>query len=452
MATTPPGDGFWDERRARRIVPLAFITYSLAYLDKSNYSIGAAGGMVHDLRLSSGLNALIAASFFLGYFLFQIPGTVYAERHSVRRLIAYSTVAWGVLAMAQGLVSSPWALITIRFLLGVVEGGVLPSLVLLLGRWFSRAERGRANAFLILGNPVTVMWLSAVSGALIAATNWRVMFVVEGLPAIGWGIACLKLIKDWPAEAAWLDEAERTALQARLATEAGQTEPEPAPARFAGHLRALRSPVVVALSAQYLLWSVGMYGFIFWLPSIIKQASGEGIGATGLLSAVPYAFAVAAMAFNSRRSDRRGNRVAAVWPWLTAGAAALLGSYLAGGDFPLAYALLIVAGAAMYAPYGPYFAHLTEVAPREVRGTAVAVVNSFGAVGSFAGTYVVGWLRGTSAGDAAAFGFMAVATLASALLMFTVRGGAPAGRRAAAGYGEPAPALRTAGAAEQKES
>ena len=93
MATTPPGDGFWDGRRARRIVPLAFITYSLAYLDKSNYSIGAAGGMVHDLRLSSGLNALIAASFFLGYFLFQIPGTVYAERHSVRRLQAHFTHA-----------------------------------------------------------------------------------------------------------------------------------------------------------------------------------------------------------------------------------------------------------------------------------------------------------------------------------------------------------------------
>ena len=136
---------------------------------------------------------------------------------------------------------------------------------------------------------------------------------------------------------------------------------------------------------------------------------------------MPYAFAVVAMLVNSRFSDRTGLRRAAVWPWLGAGALALFGSYLAGSNFPVALTLLTVAGLCMYAPYGPYFAFVSEQAPAGFAGAAVAAVNSFGALGSFAGTYLVGWVRGTSLGDAGAFGFMAMCTLLSAGLMFGVR-------------------------------
>lgn len=76
------GSGFWSSTRTKRMIPIAFVTYSLAYLDRSNYSIGSAGGMADDLNMSSGMDALVAASFFLGYFFFQIPGTIYAERRS----------------------------------------------------------------------------------------------------------------------------------------------------------------------------------------------------------------------------------------------------------------------------------------------------------------------------------------------------------------------------------
>ncbi|MFF9391156.1 MFS transporter [Streptomyces griseoluteus] len=144
-AAAPTQTGFWRSSRARYLMPVAFVTYSLAYLDKSNYAIASAGGMAEDLRLSAGADSLIAASFFLGYFFFQIPGTIYAEQRSARRLVAWSTVTWGLLAVLQGMLSSPAQLIAVRFALGVVEGAVLPSMVMLLGRWFTRGERGRAN-------------------------------------------------------------------------------------------------------------------------------------------------------------------------------------------------------------------------------------------------------------------------------------------------------------------
>lgn len=56
-----------------KLVPIAFITYSLAYVDRANYSIGAAGGLASDLKITGEENALLGALFFLGYFLFQFP-------------------------------------------------------------------------------------------------------------------------------------------------------------------------------------------------------------------------------------------------------------------------------------------------------------------------------------------------------------------------------------------
>ncbi|MEU5833909.1 MFS transporter [Streptomyces diacarni] len=415
--------GFWSSTRARHLIPVAFLTYSLAYLDKSNYAIASAGGMAEELHLSAAADSLIAASFFLGYFFFQIPGTIYAEQRSARRLVAWSTVAWGALAVVQGLLSSPGQLIAVRFALGVVEGAVLPSMVMLLGRWFTQRERGRANTLLILGNPITMMWLSALSGWLIAVSDWRVMFVAEGVPSILWGLCCLRLIKDRPQDARWLGADEGRALRDDLAAErtTALAASPPSGSLRTDYGRVLRSRPVQIMALQYFTWSFGMYGFVFWLPAIVKKGSGEGIGATGLLTAVPYAFAAAAMLLNSRLSDRSGRRTAAVWPWLAAGGLALFASYAAHSSFPLSFALLVVAGLCMYAPYGPYFALVSALAPPGISGAAVAFVNSLGALGSFAGTYLVGWVRGTPLGDAGAFGLMAVCALLSAALMALVR-------------------------------
>ncbi|MGW4592974.1 MFS transporter [Amycolatopsis thermoflava] len=416
---TQPGRQRW-----LRLIPIVFVTYSLAYLDRSNFSIAAAGGMSEDLGITSSTSGLIAASFFAGYFLLQVPGVLYADRRSVRDLIFWSVLAWGALATLQGLLSSVPLLIVVRFLLGAVEAAVLPALVVLLARWFTKPERGRANAFLILGNPVTVMWLSAASGYLIEATSWRGMFIIEGVPALIWAFYFRAQVRDRPADAPWLAPAEREAVDTAIAAEQAELASTAAADNSGVHpLReALRTPAVLVLSAQYLLWSIGVYGFVFWLPSIVKAGSSAGIGATGLLSAVPYAFAVVAMLLNSRRSDRTTRRIRYVWPWLLGGAVTFYGSYLAGHDaFWLSFPLLVLAGIAMYAPYGPFFAMIPELLPRRTAGVAVALVNAAGALGGFLGTYLVGWLRTATGTDAAAFLMLAGTMAASALVLLAVR-------------------------------
>lgn len=394
-----------------RLIPVAFITYSLAYLDRANFGFGTAGGMEEDLGITTAIASLLSSLFFLGYFFFQIPGALYAAKRSARKLIFWSLILWGALAAATGMISDVRLLIVIRFMLGVVESAVMPAMLILLSRWFTKSERSRANTFLILGNPVTILWMSIVSGYLIESLGWRWMFILEGIPAIIWAVFWWFLVDDKPEHARWLAPEDKLLLQEQLQKEQEAIKP------VRNYAAAFKSRVVILLCLQYATWSIGVYGFVMWLPSIINAAPGSDMVRTGWLAAVPYVFAAIAMLAASYYSDKTLNRKSFVWPFLLIGAIAFYGSYVIGpGHFYLSFALLVIAGAAMYAPYGPFFAIITEILPQNVAGGAIALINSFGALGSFVGAYLVGVLKGATGGFGASYIFMAGSLLLSVIL------------------------------------
>ncbi len=399
------------KRRWYRLIPIAFITYSLAYLDRANFGFAAAGGMAKDLDITASMSSLLGSLFFLGYFFFQIPGALYAANKSAKKLIFWSLILWGFLAMATGMVSNVNLLIVIRFMLGVVESAVMPSMLIFLSRWFTKSERSRANTFLILGNPVTILWMSILSGYLVKSVGWRSMFIFEGLPAIVWAFFWWYLVDDKLKKAKWLTDTQKLHLENKLYEEQRIIKP------VKNYGEAFKSKVVILLCLQYALWSVGVYGFVLWLPSIINSAPDMSIVKTGWLSSVPYLLAIIAMIAASHFSDKTLNRKIFVWPFLLIGAIAFYSSYLVGTtNFWLSFTLLVIAGGAMYAPYGPFFAIITEILPANVSGGAIALINSLGALGSFIGSYIVGYLNGTTGGFDASYIFMSVSLLLSALI------------------------------------
>jgi sugar phosphate permease len=398
-------------RRWLYIMPIVFITYSLAYLDRANYGFATASGMAEDLHITPGLSSLLGALFFLGYFFFQVPGAIYAQKNSVKKLIFVSLILWGGLATLTGIVSNAYMLIGIRFMLGVVEAAVMPAMLVYLCHWFTRAERSRANTVLILGNPVTMLWMSVVSGYLVQHFNWRWMFIVEGLPAIIWAFIWWRLVDEKPAQATWLGDAEKAELQSRLDAEQAGIKP------VKNYAEAFRSPKVIILSLQYFCWSIGVYGFVLWLPTILKQGAHLDMIQAGWLSALPYLAAIIAMVAVSWGSDKIQRRKRFVWPPLLVAALAFYGSYALGSEhFWWSYSLLVLAGACMYAPYGPFFAIVPEILPSNVAGGAMALINSMGALGSFAGSYLVGYLNGATGNLSASYLLMSGALLVSVVL------------------------------------
>ena len=405
-------------KRWYRLIPIAFITYSLAYLDRANFGFAAAGGMAKDLNITAAMSSLLGSLFFLGYFFFQVPGALYASKKSAKKLIFWSLILWGALAMATGMISNVKGLIAIRFLLGVVESAVMPSMLVFLSMWFTKSERSRANTFLILGNPVTILWMSVLSGYLIDSVGWRWMFIWEGLPAIVWAFLWWRLVVDRPGDAKWLTNDEKADLQAKLDLEQQDIKP------VKNYAIAFRSRIVILLCLQYALWCIGVYGFVMWLPSIINAAPDSDIVKTGWLASVPYLLAIIGMLTASYFSDKTLMRKSFIWPFLLIGSLAFYGSYLIGtSNFWLSYTLLVIAGGAMYAPYGPFFAVITEVLPRNVSAGAIALINSLGALGSFVGAYIVGYLNGTTGGFGASYMFMAGSLLVSGILtMIAIKG------------------------------
>ena len=407
-------------RRWWYLMPIVFITYSLAYLDRANYGLAAAAGMAADLHISKELNALIGSLFFLGYFSFQIPGAIYAQNRSVRTLVFWSLILWGCCATLTGIVRDANWLLVIRFTLGVVEAAVLPAMLIFLANWFTRGERSRANALLILGNPVTILWMSVISGYLVKALNWRWMFIIEGVPAVIWAGLWWRLVRDQPRQVHWLSAPEQEAIEGALAQEQAGMKP------VRNYAEAFRSPRVLLLCVQYFCWSIGVYGFVLWLPSILKEGPSIGIVEAGWLSAVPYTLAIVSMLGASWFSDRLLTRKAFVWPSLLVGALAFYGSYLLGASqFWLSFALLVIAGGAMYAPYGPFFALISEMLPKNVAGGAVALINSMGALGSFVGSYLVGYLNAATGSPSASYVLMAGALVVAVIMTLLVRPESP---------------------------
>jgi len=398
-------------KRWYRLIPIVFITYSLAYLDRANFGFALAGGMAHDLNITAAMSSLLGSLFFLGYFFFQIPGALYAANKSAKKLIFWSLILWGALAMATGMVHNITLLIVIRFMLGVVESAVMPSMLIFLSRWFTKSERSRANTFLILGNPVTILWMSIVSGHLVGSVGWRWMFIIEGAPAIVWAFFWWYLVNDKVQDAIWLEKSQRDDVEEQLKLEQEGIKP------VKNYAEAFKSKVVILLCLQYALWSIGVYGFVMWLPSIINEAPNMDIVKTGWLSSVPYILAIIMMLLASHYSDKILKRKEFIWPFLLVGAIAFYGSYLIGTtNFWLSFTLLVIAGGAMYAPYGPFFAIITEILPKNVAGGAIALINSLGALGSFVGAYIVGYLEGATGSFAASYMFMAGSLFLSAML------------------------------------
>lgn len=399
-------------RRWTLVLPAVFVTYSLAYLDRTNYGFGAAAGLEKTLHISGTQSSWLGSLFFLGYFLPQVPAIMLLQRTSARWMIFGGLVSWGVFAALTGVVRSFWLLVGDRFLLGVAESFVFPGLLIVLTRWFTRAERSRANSLLMLGNPVTLLWMSAVTGFLIRAWGWQAAFILEGAMAVVWGGVWLAVMRDWPHEARWMSAEARGELEEALAQE------QVALPRMENFRKAFGERNVVRLCANYFFWSLGIYGFVLWLPVVIRNATKIAIDKTGLLATLPYVVGVVLMLAVGHLSDKSGKRRGFVWPLLVLGGVALAGSFFSvAHSFVIAYACLIVAGSCMYAPYGPFWAMVPELLPRNVVGETMALINCWGALGGFFGVFFVGFLQAKTGGPAAGFLLMALSVILSGALL-----------------------------------
>lgn len=400
-------------KRWWRILPLLFLMYTIANIDRNNIGFGFAG-MERDLGIGAAYSGLAAGIFFIGYMLLQIPGGHLAKKWSAKKFITLSLISWGIFATCMGFVHSLPMLLIIRFLVGVAEGGVWTATLILISKWFPLNERARANSFFIMCTPFAAIVMSPMSGFLLDLFDWRGMFIVEGLLPFIFIPFWLWLLAESPKEAKWLSREEREYLDSTISDEQKVEKP-------IGSFRDIfKSKNVWLLLVFYFLIQMGYYGFSLWLPTITKQLSGGSDTLVGFLTAIPWLASVIGLILFPRYSDRTGNRKGPVALSVGGGATFLLLSALLGDVNPvLSFICLIVCMGFLLGYLGIFWAIPPEILSDRVLGASLGVINIAGAIGSFLGPFIVGYVKSlTGFAMSGMFFLVAVLYIAALSILF----------------------------------
>ena len=408
-------------RVTRRLIPFVFILYIFNFLDRSNVGL-AALQMNRDLGFSPAAFSFGAGIFFLGYSLFEVPSNLLLVRIGARRWIARIMISWGVIAAALMLVRTPGQFYVLRLLLGIAEAGFFPAIMYYLSRWYPASMRARSSAWFMIAIPLSGTIGGPLGGWLLdmnghgGLAGWQWLFLIEGVPSVVLGIVVLRYLADEPGDAHWLTAAQREWLVGRLEHD---REQHPAP-HGAPPLRALAHPLIWLVAIPELLITTAGYAYLFWGPTMLRDALHLGNLAVGWLTGLIAALCALGMLFVGASSDRTGDRV------LHAAACAIVVAIGCAGAATFASPVarmtsLAVAEIAVISFLAPFWTLPTILLSGSSAAVGIALVNAIGNVAGFVGPNVVGFLRTHTGGDAGAFLTLSAFALAAAAICVAMR-------------------------------
>lgn len=407
-------------KAAWRLVPFVGLLYFFAFLDRVNVGF-AALTLNADIGLSAAAYGLGAGIFFIGYVVFEVPSNVILARVGARIWIARIMISWGLLSASMAFVTGPVSFCVLRFLLGVAEAGFFPGIIYYLSVWFPAAHRARILGAFLVALPLSAVLGAPLSTALldiegVGLAGWQWMFILEGLPAAALGLVVLGYLIDRPADARWLAPAERVWLEAELARDsAGRGQ-----SHGAGLRRVLADPRLWLFGLAYFGIVIGVYAYSFWLPQMVKAMGTLGNFQVGLLLMIPSALAAVSMVAWGLHSDRTGERRWHVaLPALVAAVALLAGGQLEAAPVA-AFTALTIGAIGIHCALPSFWTMPTAILAGPAAAAGIALVNSIGNIGGFAGPAMMGWVRETTGGYAAGLWILAAALAVSCVLVLKV--------------------------------
>jgi MFS family permease len=428
-----PSDAAVFRKVAWGIMPLLFLGYIVAFLDRVNVGF-AKLQMAGDLDFSDAVYGFGAGIFFIGYFVFEVPSNLILRKVGARVWIARimitwgiisslfmftGAVAWGPVAPMFGCTDEQFTFYVLRFLLGAAEAGFFPGVILYLTYWFPAQRRAQMVALFmtaialsnIIGSPMSGAILQYMDGAN-GLRGWQWLFVLEGLPSVIMGAVILALLPDGPQKAKWLGEAERALVRARLDQEETSKLSLGQRHRLA---EVFADPRIWAFSLVYFTGALCLYTTNFWMPTLISEF---GVASTdflqiGLLSMIPWGVTAVIQVLWAWNSDRTGER-----RWHTAGGfamcvAGMLMLALIDGSpaLQLAALTLVCTGALCWVV--TFWSIPTSFLSGAAAAAGIAWINSIGNLGGYVGPDLIGQIRQANGGNAD----MAFLALAGAALV-----------------------------------
>jgi AAHS family 4-hydroxybenzoate transporter-like MFS transporter len=365
---------------------------------------------------SAGLFGLMIGALVLGPL---------ADRVGRKKIIIFSTLAFGLGALTTAFVQEVNALLAIRFLTGLGLGGAMPNAVAMTSEFNPRRRRATMVMIMFCGFSVGAALGGFLAAALIPQFGWRSVFVVGGVaPLVMVPILALKL----PESVRFLALAGRA--PERVAQLLCFINPKAAftpSTRFAVHEPHLSGIPVVHLFregrtvATLLLWVVffmsllDIYFLANWLPTVLNDLGASVSEAVLIGSLLQVGGVVGTFALGSI-IDRFSFRALALVYFIAIFAVGAIGQL--GHSAVLVATAIFVAGFCVVGGQIAANALAAAFYPTSVRATGVGWALGIGRVGSIIGPLVGGVLLTMKWSAGAVFLAAAVAALCAALAAF----------------------------------
>jgi D-galactonate transporter len=402
-----------------RLLPILIVCFFIAYLDRVNVGF-ANPTMGKDLALSAAAFGNAAGIFFIGYFFFEVPSNLALNKFGARVWIARIMFTWGIISGAQAFVVGEASLNIVRLLLGVAEAGFFPGIIFFLTLWFPSAYRAQIVGLFVIGNPVSTVIGSPISGLILdmegfgGLHGWQWMFVIEAVPALLMTFAVLRYLTDRPELATWLESDERKWLQDRLDAERAYRE-----TFFSmSWLKSMLTPRVLALAILQFFWLTPMFGLGFFLPQIVKDFGLTNVQA-GFITAIPYVIGAIGAVHWGWHSDRNCERKwHVVVSFIAMGVGLGLASTTASPTIKMA--AICIAGWGIFSMGPVFWALPTAFLSGAGAAAGIATINSIANLGGYFGPKIFGQLRDLTGTDFAGLAFLSSCAVIGAVIMLVL--------------------------------
>lgn len=248
------------------ILALLFLGWSLGNLDRyiMNYAVVSITG---DLQLDASSTGIILSAFFLGYAIMQIPGGWLADKFGAKRVLLMAVITWSIFTGLTAIAWSLTAMIVIRFLFGIGEGGFQPSSSKIIATIFPKEERGRAMSIMLTSGGIVSLIVPLLAAYLLGTIGWRMMFIIIG--AIGAIIAFIywKYIQLPQVEAATAGTENTT--------------------NKVNFKELLKTPLMWNLIIAYFCIYAVNWGLVSWIPTYLQKNRGLDLMSIGWAQTIP---------------------------------------------------------------------------------------------------------------------------------------------------------------------
>uniref|UniRef100_D8QED4 Major facilitator superfamily (MFS) profile domain-containing protein n=1 Tax=Schizophyllum commune (strain H4-8 / FGSC 9210) TaxID=578458 RepID=D8QED4_SCHCM len=312
-----------EERRLvhkldRTIIPLTCLLYLFAYLDRSNLGNARLQGLPEDALRGDPTGEIfdwVNSAFFFSYIIFQLPSNLCSKLIKPRLFMAASAVGWGTVSTLMATAYNSAGLITARVFLGFFEACFGPAIPLYYSLFYTKHETGLRMAlwfgFAAVAGAFGGLIAYGVQQASIPFSNWRLLFIVEGIPTVLLGFLTLCLLPNRPESTSFLNERERKIAIERMNRESTLlkqicfgTDGMDIPAHV---LMGLKDWRVYAGGVIFFAMNCSLASITAFLPTFIKSW-GYSNATAQLLTVPPYAVAATVLTLLSIASDRLQSR------------------------------------------------------------------------------------------------------------------------------------------------